>query len=272
MAAARRGAAANAHVTGFNPGVDDVEPGKRSRSSPVPAMIFDGSGRPIVAYGSPGGSTIVNSVLNMTLKLIDHGMSIQDAIGAPRLSVTGANGTDANVNIDTGAPGSRLNGFTQASLEGLRTLGHTVNAPADIGSVQAVVVDARTGKQYAPPTRAAKARSSACRGRAGAESGRRVRRAGGPFAYGSRPVTQCRLAIVPPGPSTARQATAWRVDGSWNQAVLELPLAATPIATQDGLALICDLAGLSATEIPATATVAASAARKLLDVGMTFPR
>jgi gamma-glutamyltranspeptidase/glutathione hydrolase len=31
---------------------------------------------------------------------------------------------------------------------GLRDLGHTVNPPADIGSVQAVIVDAPTGKQY----------------------------------------------------------------------------------------------------------------------------
>jgi gamma-glutamyltranspeptidase/glutathione hydrolase len=72
-------------------------------------------------------------------------MTIQDAIDAPRLSVTAAGGA---VNIDTGAPGSRFTGFAPQALDGLRALGHTVNAPADIGSVQAVVVDARTGKQY----------------------------------------------------------------------------------------------------------------------------
>jgi len=132
-------------ATGFNPGANDVAPGKRPRSSMVPAMIFDGSGRPIVAYGSPGGSTIINSVFNVTLNLIDHGMSIQDAIDAPRLSVTAANGS---VSIDSGAPGSRFTGFPEESLKGLKDLGHTVNAPGDIGSVQAVVVDARTGKQY----------------------------------------------------------------------------------------------------------------------------
>jgi gamma-glutamyltranspeptidase/glutathione hydrolase len=87
-------------------------------------------------------------VFNVTLNLIDHGMSLQDAIDAPRLSVTGANGNASSVNIDNGAPGSRFTGFPEASLKGLKDLGHTVNAPADIGSVQAVVVDARTGKQY----------------------------------------------------------------------------------------------------------------------------
>jgi gamma-glutamyltranspeptidase / glutathione hydrolase len=137
--------AANPDPVAFNPGANDVAPGKRPRSSMTPAMIFDSSGRPLIAYGSPGGSTIINSVFNVTLNLIDHGMSIQDAIDAPRLSVTAANG---NVSIDNGAPGSRFNGFPPASLQGLRDLGHTVNNPSDIGSVQAVVVDARTGKQY----------------------------------------------------------------------------------------------------------------------------
>jgi gamma-glutamyltranspeptidase/glutathione hydrolase len=135
-----------------DPATNDVEPGKRPRSSMVPAMIFNKHGEPIIAYGSPGGATIINSVFNVTLNLLDHGMTIQDAIDAPRLSVTAAGGS---VSIDNGAPGSRFNppgsavvGFPQASLDGLRALGHTVNAPADIGSVQAVVVDARNGKQY----------------------------------------------------------------------------------------------------------------------------
>lgn len=137
--------AANPDPMAFNPGANDVAPGKRPRSSMTPAMIFDSSGRPIVAYGSPGGSTIINSVFNVTLNLIDHGMSIQDAIDAPRLSVTSANG---NVSIDTGAPDSRFDGFLSSSLEGLKELGHMVNPPGDIGSVQAVVDDRRTGKQY----------------------------------------------------------------------------------------------------------------------------
>ncbi len=135
----------NADPLNYNPGANDVAPGKRPRSSMVPTMLFDRSGKPIIAYGSPGGSTIINSVFNVTLNLIDHGMSIQDAVDAPRLSVTSAGG---NVGIDNGAPGSKFTGFPPASLQGLRDLGHTVGAPSDIGSVQAVVVDAQTGKQY----------------------------------------------------------------------------------------------------------------------------
>jgi gamma-glutamyltranspeptidase/glutathione hydrolase len=123
---------------------NDVAPGKRPRSSMAPTMIFDARGRPIVAYGSPGGSTIINSVFNVTLNLLDHGMTIQQAIDSPRLSVTAAGGS---ISIDTGNPLAPTP-FPPASLDALRLLGHTVNAPSDIGSVQIVVIDPRTGKQY----------------------------------------------------------------------------------------------------------------------------
>jgi gamma-glutamyltranspeptidase/glutathione hydrolase len=136
---------ANPDPANFNPGANDVAPFKRPRSSMTPAMIFDRRGEPIVAYGSPGGSTIINSVFNVTLNLIDHGMSIQDAIDAPRLSVTAAGGA---VSVDSGAPGSQFNGFAPSSLQGLRDLGHTVGTVSDIGSVQAVVVDTKKDKQY----------------------------------------------------------------------------------------------------------------------------
>ena len=57
-------------ITG-EPGYNDVQPLKRPRSSMVPTMIFDAQGRPILAYGSPGGATIINSVVNVTVNVID---------------------------------------------------------------------------------------------------------------------------------------------------------------------------------------------------------
>jgi gamma-glutamyltranspeptidase/glutathione hydrolase len=39
-------------------------------------------------------------------------------------------------------------GLSQATVDGLVALGYSVGAPADIGSVQAVLIDPRTGKQY----------------------------------------------------------------------------------------------------------------------------
>lgn len=126
-----------------NPGANDVAPFKRPRSSMAPTMIFS-DGQPLVAYGSPGGATIINSVLNVTLNLIDHRMDIQRAIDAPRLSVTSPAG------------GVRCEpGFPQSSLRHLMMLGHrmpvadnTPSCSASIGAVQAVVIDLRTGAQF----------------------------------------------------------------------------------------------------------------------------
>jgi gamma-glutamyltranspeptidase/glutathione hydrolase len=126
------------------PATNDVAPGKRPRSSMSPTMIFDPRGRPVVAYGSPGGSTIINSVFNVTLNVIDHGMTIQQAIDAPRLSVTAAGGS---ISIDVGNPAAPTP-FDPQVLDALRTLGHTVNAPSDIGSVQVVASDPRSGRLY----------------------------------------------------------------------------------------------------------------------------
>jgi gamma-glutamyltranspeptidase/glutathione hydrolase len=117
-------------------GYNDVQPNKRPRSSMTPTMLFAPDGRPIVAYGSPGGATIINSVINVTMNLVDHGMSIQEAIDAPRISVASSL---SNVTVDANMPG--------AAVSGLRALGYNVGT-ADIGSVQAVVVDLQTGKQY----------------------------------------------------------------------------------------------------------------------------
>jgi gamma-glutamyltranspeptidase / glutathione hydrolase len=123
-------------------GYNDVQPAKRPRSSMTPAMIFSADGEPLIAYGSPGGATIINSVLNVTLNLLDHKMTLQDAIDAPRLSVTSAGSTIA---VEAA--------FPAATVDGLRALGYTVPTPApapvsDIGSVQAVVVDPRSGRQF----------------------------------------------------------------------------------------------------------------------------
>ncbi|RJG07652.1 gamma-glutamyltransferase [Noviherbaspirillum cavernae] len=130
-----------------NPGANDVAPFKRPRSSMSPTMLFK-HGEPFAAYGSPGGATIINSVLNITLNLVDHGMSIQQAIDAPRLSVTSAAGA---ISCEPGMTPA----IPATSLLGLQALGHLVplvngvpTCSSTIGSVQGVVIDLKTGKQY----------------------------------------------------------------------------------------------------------------------------
>lgn len=122
--------------TGYN----DVQPGKRPRSSMAPTMLFSPEGKPILAYGSPGGATIINSVVNITINLVDHKMGLQEAIDAGRISVAGASVTgNGSVQLEGRLPA--------ASIQGMSDLGYRVTG-GDVGSVQAVLIDQQTGKQY----------------------------------------------------------------------------------------------------------------------------
>ena len=133
-----------------NPGANDVAPRKRPRSSMAPTIVFKGR-EPLLAYGSPGGATIINSVFNTTLNLIDHGMSIQQAIDAPRLSVTSPLGTATCEGQDAFMQ-PRISVAVQDQLRGLGHLGlgpgGTDGCIAAIGSVQGLAIDLRTGRQY----------------------------------------------------------------------------------------------------------------------------
>jgi gamma-glutamyltranspeptidase/glutathione hydrolase len=72
--------------TTYNPtDPNRIEPGKRPRSSISPTIVLKG-GKPFLALGSPGGSTIITTVLQMLFNRIDRGMTIQQAIAAPRAS------------------------------------------------------------------------------------------------------------------------------------------------------------------------------------------
>ena len=133
-----------------NPGANDVAPGRRPRSSMAPTLLLK-NGRPVAAYGSPGGATIINSVLNMTLNLVDHGMTPGQAIAAPRISVTSAAG---NVACEGGEEFMQPR-LSVAVQDHLRALGHlglgeagTDGCQETIGSVQAVFVDLNSGAQY----------------------------------------------------------------------------------------------------------------------------
>ncbi len=61
-----------------------IEPGKRPLSSMTPTLLFH-DGRPVLATGSPGGSTIITVVLQMLLNVIDFDMNIAEATAAPRI-------------------------------------------------------------------------------------------------------------------------------------------------------------------------------------------
>lgn len=61
------------------------EPGKRPRSSITPTLVFK-DGAPVLALGSPGGSTIITTVLQTLVNYLDFHMPLLEAVAAPRVS------------------------------------------------------------------------------------------------------------------------------------------------------------------------------------------
>ena len=63
---------------------NSIQPGKRMLSSMTPTIVLK-NGKPFLVLGSPGGSTIITSVLQVILNVIDFGMNIQEAVDSPRI-------------------------------------------------------------------------------------------------------------------------------------------------------------------------------------------
>lgn len=134
---------ADTRPASFNPGANDIAPGRRPRSSMAPTIVFsraaDGKEQATAAFGSPGGPTIINTVFGLTLNLIDHGLDVGTAVAAPRLSVTSA---------AHGAVTAVESGFDPAVIGRLGAMGYRFSEPAPIGAVQAIVIDPLTGAMY----------------------------------------------------------------------------------------------------------------------------
>ena len=117
-------------------GVNKVEPGKRPRSSMSPTLIVK-DGQPFMALGSPGGPTIITSVAQTIINVIDHELPIQEAILAPRV-------------YSSSYPQVRWEaGLDQDVILELIARGHVFDdEPQDIGNVQAIIFDYEQGKMY----------------------------------------------------------------------------------------------------------------------------
>ncbi len=61
-----------------------IAPGKRPLSSMTPTIVLK-DGEPFLGIGSPGGPRIINTVMQVILNVIDHGMDVQEAVSVPRI-------------------------------------------------------------------------------------------------------------------------------------------------------------------------------------------
>jgi gamma-glutamyltranspeptidase/glutathione hydrolase len=126
-----RGFLLNNELTDFNftdtqGGVDPnlPGPGKRPRSSMAPTIVL-ADGEPFLALGSPGGATIITTVLQTLVNRVDLGMSLPEALAAPRASQRNI------VNVQA-EPGFDRDGLTQ--------FGHTFTTTAEIGAATGIEV------------------------------------------------------------------------------------------------------------------------------------
>ena len=104
------------------------EAGKRPRSSMAPTIALK-DGKPAFSIGSPGGSTIITTVLQTIVNYLDLKMPMHEALDAPRISER--NGEASS--IEPGFAGS-------AQARALEAFGHRWEAkPEDIGAANALV-------------------------------------------------------------------------------------------------------------------------------------
>ncbi|MFJ3303870.1 gamma-glutamyltransferase [Streptomyces sp. NPDC086549] len=130
-----RGFLLNNELTDFsftpaNPAVHDPNlpgPGKRPRSSISPTIVLDRHDRPVVALGSPGGATIITTVLQTLTEFLDRGLPLVDAIAAPRASQRNA----AQTELEPGLYDSDLRTRLEA-------IGHSFKLNPEIGAATGV--------------------------------------------------------------------------------------------------------------------------------------
>jgi gamma-glutamyltranspeptidase/glutathione hydrolase len=97
---------------------NSVGPWKRQLGHATPVMLLR-DGKPVVALGAPGGRRVVTAMFQTIVNIVDFGMDVQEAIGAPRLHCEGADPsqpvgqTDRTVLIDDRVPASLLAELTQ---------------------------------------------------------------------------------------------------------------------------------------------------------------
>jgi gamma-glutamyltranspeptidase/glutathione hydrolase len=67
---------------------NSIRPGKRRYSTMSPTLVFDGE-RPVITIGAPGASWIGPAIVQALVNILDWGMTMQEAISAPRVVSTG---------------------------------------------------------------------------------------------------------------------------------------------------------------------------------------
>ncbi len=111
-----------------------ARPEQRMLSSMTPSIVAK-DGKLVAVLGSPGGRTIINTVMQVISNIIDFQMPIQDAVNAKRAH---HQWLPDRLSIEA-------DGATPETLERLKAMGHDVRMGGGQGSVHAIMIDPKTG-------------------------------------------------------------------------------------------------------------------------------
>lgn len=105
-----------------------IVPGKRMLSAMTPSIVLDPAGQLYLVLGTPGGPTIITTVSQVLLNVIDQKMSLADAVAAPRVH------HQALPDIIR----SERGGLSDATIQALEAMGHAVDRRGGSGTVAAI--------------------------------------------------------------------------------------------------------------------------------------
>lgn len=112
---------------GTPPPLNAMAPGKRMLSTMMPTMVFK-DGKPWLIVGTPGGSTIITTMLQLVVDTVDFGLNVDEATHQPRIyqGTTAALRVEPNFNPDT--------------VAALKAKGHRIEMDETMGSAQSIMI------------------------------------------------------------------------------------------------------------------------------------
>ncbi len=106
-----------------------IAPGKRMLSAMTPSIVLDQGGRLVMVVGTPGGPTIITTVAQVILDVLDQGMSLADAVAAPRIHHQALPDV---IRYERG-------GLTDGAVTALRAMGHEVEMRRSTSGIVAAI-------------------------------------------------------------------------------------------------------------------------------------
>jgi gamma-glutamyltranspeptidase/glutathione hydrolase len=116
-----------------------IGPGKRPLSAMTPTIVTS-NGKLLLVLGSPGGPTIITTVANVLMGVVDYGMNIQEAVNAPRFH---NQWLPDSTNVERG--------FSPDTTRLLEQKGHKLARKAYWGDAECIMIDLKTGERLGAP-------------------------------------------------------------------------------------------------------------------------